>query len=56
VSITPFDGDNGSFSVLVNDGEQHCLRPVFADVPAGWTDKSPKSLRTRLVEGRAFAK
>jgi uncharacterized protein YbdZ (MbtH family) len=76
VSIIPFDGDNGSFSVLVNDGEQHCLRPVFPDVPASWrvfygkadraarldyidknwTDKPPKSLRERLVEGRAFVK
>jgi uncharacterized protein YbdZ (MbtH family) len=32
----PFDDDNGSFFVLVNDDEQHSLWPVFADVPAGW--------------------
>jgi uncharacterized protein YbdZ (MbtH family) len=36
VSINPFDDDNGSFLVLVNDEEQHSLWPVFADVPAGW--------------------
>jgi uncharacterized protein YbdZ (MbtH family) len=36
VSINPFDDDNGSFVVLVNDEEQHSLWPVFADVPAGW--------------------
>jgi uncharacterized protein YbdZ (MbtH family) len=36
VSVNPFDDDNGSFFVLVNDEEQHSLWPVFADVPAGW--------------------
>lgn len=36
VSINPFDDDNGSFYVLVNDEEQHSLWPAFADVPAGW--------------------
>lgn len=36
VSINPFDDDNGSFFVLVNDEEQHSLWPAFADVPAGW--------------------
>jgi uncharacterized protein YbdZ (MbtH family) len=36
VSINPFDDDNGSFLVLVNDEEQHSLWPTFADVPAGW--------------------
>jgi uncharacterized protein YbdZ (MbtH family) len=36
VSINPFDDDNGSFFVLVNDEEQHSLWPVFADVLAGW--------------------
>jgi uncharacterized protein YbdZ (MbtH family) len=36
VSINPFDDDDGSFFVLVNDEEQHSLWPAFADVPAGW--------------------
>ena len=35
VSINPFDDDNGSFFVLVNDEEQHSLWPAFADVPVG---------------------
>jgi uncharacterized protein YbdZ (MbtH family) len=43
VSINPFDDDNGSFFVLVNDEEQHSLWPAFADVPAGW----------RVVYGRS---
>jgi MbtH-like protein len=35
VGVDPFDDDNGSFFVLVNDEEQHSLCPTFADVPAG---------------------
>lgn len=36
LSINPFDDDNGSFFVLVNEEEQHSLWPAFVDVPAGW--------------------
>ncbi|MEZ0350504.1 MbtH family protein [Mycobacterium sp. pR1184] len=36
MSTNPFDDDNGTFLVLVNDEQQHSLWPVFADVPAGW--------------------
>jgi glycopeptidolipid biosynthesis protein len=36
MTTNPFDDDNGSFYVLVNDEEQHSLWPSFADVPAGW--------------------
>lgn len=36
MSTNPFDDDNGTFYVLVNDEEQHSLWPTFADVPAGW--------------------
>jgi MbtH protein len=32
----PFDDENGSFYVLVNDEGQHSLWPAFADVPEGW--------------------
>ncbi|MFG2208630.1 MbtH family protein [Streptomyces sp. NPDC048638] len=33
----PFDDEDGTFLVLVNDENQHSLWPQFADVPAGWT-------------------
>ncbi|AHH95960.1 MbtH family protein [Kutzneria viridogrisea] len=33
----PFDSEDGSFFVLVNDEGQHSLWPAFAEVPAGWT-------------------
>ncbi|MFE0130476.1 MbtH family protein [Streptomyces sp. NPDC059037] len=32
----PFDDENGSFLVLVNDENQHSLWPAFAEVPDGW--------------------
>lgn len=36
MSSNPFDDENGTFHVLVNDEEQHSLWPVFKDVPRGW--------------------
>ena len=32
----PFEDQNGSYVVLINDEGQHSLWPVFADIPAGW--------------------
>ena len=32
----PFDNEDGSFLVLVNDEAQHSLWPAFAEVPDGW--------------------
>ena len=37
MSTNPFDDNDGTFLVLVNDEGQHSLWPSFADVPAGWT-------------------
>ena len=33
----PFENEDGTYFILVNDEGQHSLWPVFADVPAGWT-------------------
>lgn len=33
----PFDNEEGSFLVLVNEEHQHSLWPDFADVPEGWS-------------------
>ncbi|WP_037906290.1 MbtH family protein [Actinacidiphila yeochonensis] len=33
----PFDDQDGTFLVLVNEEDQHSLWPRFADVPDGWT-------------------
>jgi MbtH protein len=32
----PFEDDEASYYVLVNDEGQHSLWPAFAEVPAGW--------------------
>jgi MbtH protein len=34
--VNPFDDENASFLVLVNDENQHSLWPAFAEVPDGW--------------------
>ncbi|WNG94486.1 MbtH family protein [Mycobacterium sp. ITM-2016-00318] len=36
MSTNPFDDEDGTFYVLINDEEQHSLWPSFADIPAGW--------------------
>lgn len=36
MSTNPFDDENGTFYVLVNDEDQHSLWPTFAEVPTGW--------------------
>ncbi|MEU9670903.1 MbtH family protein [Streptomyces bobili] len=33
----PFEDQDATFLVLVNDENQHSLWPQYADVPAGWT-------------------
>ncbi|MFJ9607740.1 MbtH family protein [Kitasatospora sp. NPDC101176] len=33
----PFDREDGTFLVLVNEEGQHSLWPSFAAVPEGWT-------------------
>jgi MbtH protein len=49
----PFDDQEGTFLVLVNGEEQHCLWPAFAEVPAGWTvtlGESPRESALAHVE------
>jgi MbtH protein len=33
----PFEDENASYHVLVNDEGQHSLWPSFKEVPQGWT-------------------
>jgi MbtH protein len=33
----PFEDEDGTYLVLVNEEDQHSLWPSFLDVPAGWT-------------------
>lgn len=46
----PFDDDNATFLVLVNDEGQHSLWPAFADVPAGWDVAHGESSRQESLE------
>lgn len=41
----PFDDENGTFLVLVNDEGQYSLWPDFIDIPAGWRVTGPKGNR-----------
>lgn len=36
MSTNPFDDEDCTFHVLVNDEQQYSLWPAFADVPDGW--------------------
>ncbi|GAA2591753.1 MbtH family protein [Streptomyces axinellae] len=45
----PFDDENGSFFVLVNDEGQHSLWPSFAEVPAGWTSVYGEAARQECL-------
>ncbi|MEU9657318.1 MbtH family protein [Streptomyces chartreusis] len=46
----PFDNDNGTFLVLVNDEGQHSLWPVFAEIPQGWTTAFGEASRAECLE------
>lgn len=37
MTTNPFEDNDASYYVLVNDENQHSLWPAFAEVPAGWT-------------------
>ena len=49
MSSNPFDDENGTFYVLVNDEDQHSLWPSFAEVPAGWRVVFDESSRTECL-------
>ncbi|MER7847145.1 MbtH family protein [Kitasatospora sp. NPDC096077] len=36
MATNPFEDENGTYLVLVNDEGQHSLWPAFVEVPAGW--------------------
>jgi MbtH protein len=45
----PFEGENGSYLVLVNDEGQHSLWPSFINVPAGRTIAHEKDTRKHCL-------
>ncbi|MEU9361621.1 MbtH family protein [Streptomyces sp. NPDC048301] len=49
----PFDDEDESFLVLVNDEDQHSLWPSFAQLPDGWRvalEASPRAEALAFVE------
>ncbi|MGW7449344.1 MbtH family protein [Kitasatospora sp. NPDC054795] len=46
---SPFDADDGEFTVLVNARGQFSLWPADASVPAGWTPEHGPSDRTAAL-------
>ncbi|WP_431033788.1 MbtH family protein [Streptomyces sp. P6-2-1] len=46
----PFDDENGTFLVLVNDEGQHCVWPEFAAVPEGWHTALPAGSRAAALD------
>lgn len=46
----PFDNEDGTFLVLVNDERQHSLWPAFAEVPAGWEVVVPETDRQSCLD------
>jgi MbtH protein len=46
----PFDDQDGTFLVLVNDEGQHSLWPEFAAVPAGWTTAHGPAARQACLD------
>ncbi|WP_062214278.1 MbtH family protein [Streptomyces sp. NBRC 109706] len=36
MSSNPFEDEDASYYVLVNDEAQYSLWPAFAEIPAGW--------------------
>ena len=53
MSVNPFDDEDATFHVLVNDSGQYSLWPQFAAIPAGWTSRLgpvPRQEAVRHVE------
>ncbi|MGW7367522.1 MbtH family protein [Streptomyces sp. NPDC054841] len=45
----PFDDQDGTFLVLVNDESQYCIWPSFTQPPSGWTVAQGESSRDEAL-------
>ena len=48
--VNPFDDENGTFLVLVNDELQYSLWPGFREVPSGWRTVGPQGSRKECLD------
>jgi MbtH protein len=46
----PFEDENASYHVLINDEGQHSLWPSFKEVPQGWTVIHESDSRAACLE------
>ena len=46
----PFEVENGTYHVLINDEGQHSLWPAFVEVPQGWTIILRSDTRSACLE------
>jgi MbtH protein len=46
----PFEDENGTYHVLINEEGQHSLWPSFIDVPNGWTIILKSQARVACLE------
>ena len=46
----PFEDENGTYHVLINDEGQHSLWPTFIKVPDGWTIVHDSATRASCLE------
>lgn len=52
----PFEDEDATYVVLVNDEGQHSLWPAFAEIPAGWSVAYPEASRRACLDyiGRSW--
>ncbi|MCP9206886.1 MbtH family protein [Streptomyces sp. NEAU-Y11] len=46
----PFEDDEATYHVLVNDEGQHSLWPVFAEIPDGWKSVHGPAARQECLD------
>lgn len=46
----PFEDENATYLVLINEEGQHSLWPSFVDVPPGWTVAHPADTRKACLD------
>jgi len=46
----PFEDENASYHVLVNDEGQYSLWPAFKEIPQGWTAVLKSDTRSTCLE------
>lgn len=46
----PFENENGTYKVLINEEGQHSLWPAFLNIPEGWSSIYGEESRKNCVD------